>query len=533
MEPYNTSFTNELFLEGISTPSSPSLDVTTMLTHNFLPSDHIRVVILRRIQEYERFLLSLDYEYSLKGNKESFLSIEKTKAQNRLIDLKSILHPIRYVPDDVMLEVFTTVVVSGKESSILTDTDLWACSRVCRRWRALVLMTPSLWSDINLDFDEDIYLKRHLQCAQRLLAKRLNRSGDHLLDVFIRGPRIRPQSNRVLSCVLSSVTRWRSLYVDAGPSVFQVLETCPKRSLKNLQRLTITDSPYAESLYADTDLEDEEDPYADVVFKTFRYTPNLRQFSISPLPLASFLLSANALYNKVKIFSVNLLSQRLEISDLLPMMLALKSVEILCDEEWEDDDDIIHLPSISCLTLSDYHNLGLIPETYNKLDVPNVTILRLAYRGYLSFPPKFPQLRQPNIRIMEFACIIDDLVSINFPECQCELILMLKVLPNIKTLRLSSYNFTPILLEEMRSNLHLCPSLTDVTFIWMCSLTDDDLCLLVDMLYARAVCTTRATIKHIVLEDEVIIYGLSPSKARWDDLCNDGLEVLEDASRLF
>ncbi len=84
---------------------------------------------------------------------------------------------------------------------------------------------------------------------------------------------------------------------------------------------------------------------------------------------------------------------------------------------------------------------------------------------------------------------------------------MLKVLPNIKTLRLSSYNFTPILLEEMRSNLHLCPSLTDVTFIWMCSLTDDDLCLLVDMLYARAVCTTRATIKRIVLEDEVIIYA--------------------------
>ncbi|PBK93808.1 hypothetical protein ARMGADRAFT_928211, partial [Armillaria gallica] len=123
-----------------------------MLTHNFLPSDHIRVVILRRIQEYERFLLALNYKYSLKGNKESFLSIEKTNAQNHLIDLKSILHPIRYVPDDVVLEVFTAVVVSGKESSVSTDTGLWACSRVCRRWRALVLTTPSLWSDINLDF---------------------------------------------------------------------------------------------------------------------------------------------------------------------------------------------------------------------------------------------------------------------------------------------------------------------------------------------------------------------------------------------
>ncbi len=124
-------------------------------------------------------------------------------------------------------------------------------------------------------------------------------------------------------------------------------------------------------------------------------------------------------------------------------------------------------------------------------------------------------------------------MSINFPECQCELILMLKALPNIKTLHLSSYNFTPILLEEVCSNLHLCPSLTDITFIWMCSLTDNDLCLLADMLYAHAVCTTHTTIKHIILEDEVIIYSLSPCKARWQDLCNDGLEVLEDASCQF
>ncbi len=131
MEPYNTSFTNELFLEGISIPSSPSLDVTTMLTHNFLPSDHIRVVILRRIQEYKCFLLSLNYKYSLKGNKESFLFIEKMKAQSHLISLKSILHPICYIPDDIMLEVFTTVVVSGKESSVSMDTVLWACSWVC------------------------------------------------------------------------------------------------------------------------------------------------------------------------------------------------------------------------------------------------------------------------------------------------------------------------------------------------------------------------------------------------------------------
>ncbi|PBK88842.1 hypothetical protein ARMGADRAFT_877445, partial [Armillaria gallica] len=100
----------------------------------------------------ERFLLALNYKYSLKGNKESFLSIEKTNAQNHLTDLKSILHPIRYVPDDVVLEVFTAVVVSGKESSISMDTGLWSCFRVCRRWRALVLTTPSLWSDINLDF---------------------------------------------------------------------------------------------------------------------------------------------------------------------------------------------------------------------------------------------------------------------------------------------------------------------------------------------------------------------------------------------
>ncbi len=77
--------------------------------------------------------------------------------------------------------------------------DLWACSRVCQRWRTLVLCAPSLWADVRLDFDDDKYLRYNLSRAECILTERLERSGSNLLDVYIRGPRTHPDTNTVLS----------------------------------------------------------------------------------------------------------------------------------------------------------------------------------------------------------------------------------------------------------------------------------------------------------------------------------------------
>ncbi|PBL04196.1 hypothetical protein ARMGADRAFT_1022666 [Armillaria gallica] len=57
---------------------------------------------------------------------------------------------------------------------------------------------------------------------------------------------------------------------------------------------------------------------------------------------------------------------------LLSKMEALKYVDILCGERWEDDDYASNLPLVSCVTLWDYGVLSLILETWNELVLPEL-----------------------------------------------------------------------------------------------------------------------------------------------------------------
>ncbi|PBK94386.1 hypothetical protein ARMGADRAFT_1079068 [Armillaria gallica] len=146
---------------------------------------------------------------------------------------------------------------------------LWACACICQWWRALILGTPSLWSDVHLNFYDDIYLKYHLSHAEHILIDHLERSGSHLLHVFVHGPHTHPDTDRVLSCLLTSAARWQSLTVNAGPEVYKMFEKCPRESLTELHTLSITDS-----VYLGGDLE-EEDRYTGVILKAFHFTPKL------------------------------------------------------------------------------------------------------------------------------------------------------------------------------------------------------------------------------------------------------------------
>ncbi len=242
----------ESFTEAIPLP--PSSEVTALLTHNLPPSDDIKSAILVKKKQCEHFISLVNSSgHRLDIKHQSSISVASTETEKLLVDLRSILHPIRSVPDDVLLDIFALIVDSTEASSISTDTDLWACSHVCKLWRTLVLVTPSLWSDGRLDFDDDVYLRYHISRAERVLIERLERSGTHLLDVFVRGPRVHPDTNVVLCRLLTSAARWRSLTVNAGPEVYEMFKKCPEGSLTELHTLSITDSVYMDGYF------DEED----------------------------------------------------------------------------------------------------------------------------------------------------------------------------------------------------------------------------------------------------------------------------------
>jgi hypothetical protein len=66
--------------------------------------------------------------------------------------LAGLLHPIRQCPEDILKLIFECVAHDDEDQLFMVATTL---SHVCRRWRAIMLGIPSLWSQINVSMDTD------------------------------------------------------------------------------------------------------------------------------------------------------------------------------------------------------------------------------------------------------------------------------------------------------------------------------------------------------------------------------------------
>ncbi|KAF9034208.1 hypothetical protein BDZ89DRAFT_925755, partial [Hymenopellis radicata] len=74
---------------------------------------------------------------------------ERTQVQSHFEDAKSLLHPMRSIPDEVLAEIFDHCMVKVYKPKSPDALDPggapWLLTRVCRRWRALVVNLPQLW----------------------------------------------------------------------------------------------------------------------------------------------------------------------------------------------------------------------------------------------------------------------------------------------------------------------------------------------------------------------------------------------------
>ncbi|KAF8879178.1 hypothetical protein CPB85DRAFT_1205762, partial [Mucidula mucida] len=73
----------------------------------------------------------------------------REQAQSHLKEAKSPLHPMRSIPSELLLEIFSHCIPRVESPS---DTDAlhprqapWLLTRVCHRWRELVINSPRLW----------------------------------------------------------------------------------------------------------------------------------------------------------------------------------------------------------------------------------------------------------------------------------------------------------------------------------------------------------------------------------------------------
>ncbi|KAF9006866.1 hypothetical protein BDZ89DRAFT_926968, partial [Hymenopellis radicata] len=119
------------------------------LHQNHPPLD-VELSEFRKVTENTRSALEdLDSKIvQAQGLLENLLSARQ-QAQSRLEETKLILHPMRSIPNELLVEIFGHCILKEYDDKAPDSLDPraapWLLTRVSRRWRELAVNFPQLW----------------------------------------------------------------------------------------------------------------------------------------------------------------------------------------------------------------------------------------------------------------------------------------------------------------------------------------------------------------------------------------------------
>ncbi|KAJ7748001.1 hypothetical protein B0H14DRAFT_3513916 [Mycena olivaceomarginata] len=114
------------------------------LNTNYIPSDPEIVEILEaQIEQLEIALSQL---------KELRTSLKAPIDAHR-----ALISPLRRIPQDVLLDIFSSCLPSGHNALIDAAEAPLLLGRVCRHWRDVTYSTPMLWSSIHIPCIDFLY----------------------------------------------------------------------------------------------------------------------------------------------------------------------------------------------------------------------------------------------------------------------------------------------------------------------------------------------------------------------------------------
>ncbi|KAJ7646498.1 hypothetical protein FB45DRAFT_1051184 [Roridomyces roridus] len=166
----------------------------------------------------------------------------RTELRRSIVTHRSILSPIRRLPNELLAEIFTAAVKDAFRGSDRLDClspwsqPPWTLARVCRRWAAIVLGTPSMWSRIFLNLDA-IGAGPGAVALTELLHQR---SGGLPLSITMN-ERYNSETRGVLDVVFTHCERWQhwELLVSRGSPLLLDIPTAHAGRLPNLTTLKI------------------------------------------------------------------------------------------------------------------------------------------------------------------------------------------------------------------------------------------------------------------------------------------------------
>lgn len=311
-------------------------------------------------------------------------AIEKLKAlrpslEESISNLRTVLHPIRSIPDEMLSEVFGWCMPRAYDSTLKSFASLqgdslapgsppWTLSQVSRRWRAITLSHPRLWSVVDLPF-LSYRMIPHMKIIYRLLLQ-LKRSSPCCLSVRLR--RAHGDFDDILHTLQTETDRWEALTTFLSPEDLQSFSGC---NFSRLQYLTLK-----------FELGDSHG-----VIDTFQYAHSL----------ACVKRKSGREINVV--FPTHQLKSyrtRGHGADLLPRLTSLQTLKMHCSPY-----DLARNPSLSLIspssplmlsslediTLVDYsrsaRDIGSTRYLSARINAPGLVRLRVHYRGVLVQAP--------------------------------------------------------------------------------------------------------------------------------------------------
>ncbi len=184
----------------------------------------------------------------------NFLVSERDQAASNISDAKSVLHPMRRLPDDVLRSIFRICTKSAdqafnREDLVILEPEIdiesvqpnqspWTVSCVCRQWRTVAIHTGELWSFVEIDLDnrpedEELAKNRVFRLGLSLL-----RSSGHDLSIRLYGEKSVPAVCPILQILLPTAPHWKRLSVFLPLASFKHFSVC-KGYLNRLDTLYI------------------------------------------------------------------------------------------------------------------------------------------------------------------------------------------------------------------------------------------------------------------------------------------------------